>query len=84
MAAISRAVRLRECPLRRASTVVSLTSIKRVVNFVVLSCFIAFPPIIAGGDYFIFRIIRGRLFKGKRLIFEGGDYFKYSSLEVVP
>ena len=29
-----------------------------------------FPRIIAGGDYFFFRIKRGRLF-------EGGDYFKY-------
>ena len=29
------------------------------------------------GDYLLFRIKRGRLF-------EGGDYFKYCSLEVVP
>ena len=36
-----------------------------------------FPQIIAGGDYFFFRTKRGRLF-------EGGDYFKYCRLEVVP
>ena len=42
-----------------------------------------FPRIIAGGDYFFFRTERGRLFKGRRL-FEGGDYFKYFSQEIVP
>ena len=36
-----------------------------------------FPRITAGGDYFFFRTDRGRLF-------EGGDYFKYFSQEVVP
>ena len=36
-----------------------------------------FPRIIAGGVYFYFRTKRGRLF-------EGGDYFKYFSQEVVP
>ena len=36
-----------------------------------------FPWIIAGGNYFFFHIRRGRLF-------EGGDYFKYCSLEVKP
>ena len=41
-----------------------------------------FPRIIAGGDYFYFRTKRGRLFEGRRL-FEGGDYFKYFSQEVV-
>ena len=35
------------------------------------------PRIIAGGDYFFVCIKRGRLF-------EGGNYFKYFSLEVVP
>ena len=39
--------------------------------------------IIAGGDYFYFRTKRGRLFDGRRL-FEGGDYLKYFSQEVVP
>ena len=34
-------------------------------------------------DYFYFRTRRGRLFEGRRL-FEGGDYFKYFSQEVVP
>ena len=34
-------------------------------------CFTVFPRIMAGGDYFFFRIKRG-------------DYFKYCSLEVVP
>ena len=42
-----------------------------------------FPRIIAGDDYFFFRTERGRLFEGRRL-FEGGDYFKYFSEEVVP
>ena len=42
-----------------------------------------FPRIIAGGDFFYFRTKRGRLFEGRRL-FEGGDYFKYLSQEVVP
>ena len=41
-----------------------------------------FPRIIAGGDYFYFRTKMGRLFEGRRL-FEGGDYFKYFSQEVV-
>ena len=41
------------------------------------------PRIIAGGDYFFFRTKRGRLFEGRRL-FQGGNYFKYCSLEVVP
>ena len=41
-----------------------------------------FPRITAGGDHFFFRIKGGRLFEGRRL-FEGGDYFKYSSLEIV-
>ena len=37
-----------------------------------------FPQIIAGGDYFFFRTEKGRLF-------DGGDYFKYFSLQrVVP
>ena len=35
------------------------------------------PQIMPGGDYFFFRTKRGRLF-------EGGDYFKYCSLEAVP
>ena len=35
-----------------------------------------FPRIIAGGEYFFFRIKRG-------WFFERGDYFKYCSLEVV-
>ena len=42
-----------------------------------------FPRIIARGDYFFFGAKRGRLFAGRR-IFEGGDRFKYCSLEVVP
>ena len=42
-----------------------------------------FPCIIAGGNYFFFRTERGRLFERRRL-FEGGDYFKYFSQEVVP
>ena len=33
------------------------------------------PRIIAGGDYYFFRLKKGRLFEGRRL-FEGGDYFK--------
>ena len=41
-----------------------------------------FPQIIAGGDYFYFCTKRGRLFEGRRL-FEGGNYFKYFSQEVV-
>ena len=36
-----------------------------------------FSGIVAGGDYLFFRTKGGRLF-------EGGDYFKYCSLEVVP
>ena len=35
------------------------------------------------GDYFFFRFKRGQLFEGRRLL-EGGDYFKYCSLKVVP
>lgn len=35
------------------------------------------------GDYFYFRIERGRLYEGRRL-FEGRDYIKYFSQEVVP
>ena len=42
-----------------------------------------FPRIVAGGDCFYFRTKRGRLFEGRRL-FEGGDYFKFFSREVVP
>ena len=33
--------------------------------------------LIAGGDYFFFRTKRG-------LLFEGGDYFRYCLMEVVP
>ena len=36
-----------------------------------------------GGDYFFFRFKRGQLFEGRRLL-EGGDYFKYCSLKVMP
>ena len=36
-----------------------------------------FPRIITGGDYLFFSTKRGR-------IFEGGDYFKYCSLEAGP
>ena len=36
-----------------------------------------FPRIITRGDYFLFRAKRRRLF-------EGGDYFQYCLLEVVP
>ena len=43
-----------------------------------------FPRIMAGGgDYFFFRFKRGQLFEGRRLL-EGGDYFKYCSLKVMP
>ena len=34
------------------------------------------------GNYFFFRTKRGQLIQGRRL-FEGGNYFKYCSLEVV-
>ena len=42
-----------------------------------------FSRIIAGDEYFFFRTEKGRLFEGRRL-FEGGDYFIYCPLEVVP
>ena len=34
------------------------------------------------GNYLFFRTKRGQLIQGRRL-FEGGNYFKYCSLEVV-
>ena len=41
------------------------------------SLYTVFPQIIARGYFLIFRTKRGRLF-------QGGDYFIYYSLEVVP
>ena len=76
---ISKKSTLALCCQSKLTKKVSETRKRQLTNFTEDT---VFPRIIAGDDYFYFRTKRGRLFEGRRL-FEGGDYLKYFSQEVV-